>query len=735
MIKGLSKRTGQTFTRVNRVDFEQIQTHHSGIDGIALLEQGRSFTWVGSDGAESISSTQASPNLLGILGIGAALGRPLGPGDEVAEPRPAMLTYSAWRRRFGADPSAVGRTITFDEGRMKIVGVLPPRFIFPFPGLLFDGDLLILSAPDPSEVGNPKAGVWTPIARLKAGVSIAQAQAEIDTLVRRAAQQYPETSQDRALRVSQLQFALFEVSRPLLWILVSASAFVLLIACSNLASLLMARGTGRQREIAIRAAIGAGRCRLIRQLLVESLVLSVLGAAVGVLMGASVFEILSTQVPPRYRLVPEELDLRAIAFAFSAAVACCALFGTVPALRLSMANLESALRRGPSDPNASSAVRAGTLLIAAEATLGMILLCGAGLMVNSFVRARTVELGFEPSRAILLNVNAPRSRYPTQQHRFDFQMTLLDRVRQVPGVLDAGGIDSPQTGGFAPPRGLGAGIPRDSGLWSVTPGYFAAMRMSIADGRDFTARESQGDVPVAILNQTAAAFFWPGQRAIGRVLRLEKQPPMEIVGIVSDVRYGYGRSAVASVYRPVVPADFRMLFVVARVSGDVSAAAARIRTEAQRLDPHLVVARPDTIASSLHKGFADSRFQTTLFGLFAGLGLALAAIGIYGVIGYWVIGRTREMGIRLALGAAPRDLRRLVVRQAMLPVMLGLSTGLLAAFALTRQLESLLYEITPHDPTTLAAAAVLLLTVGLIAAYVPARRASRVDPLVALRAE
>jgi predicted permease len=356
-------------------------------------------------------------------------------------------------------------------------------------------------------------------------------------------------------------------------------------------------------------------------------------------------------------------------------------------------------------------------------------------MVNSLVRARTVDLGYEPSRAVAIAIFPPLARYPSVEQRYELQMALLDRVRRLPGVAAAGAIDYLQLGGSAPPRGLGAGTPRGGGLWSVTPGYFAAMQTPVLEGREFTESEGR-DLPIAIVNEAAAAFFWPGERSIvGRVLRLEEHQPRQVVGVVKNARYGYGRGSAASVYLPAGVEGHRMLTIVARASGDPSALAAMMRTEGQRLDPKLVIRVPDTVDNLLHSGLARSRFQTTLFAMFAGLGLVLTAVGIYGVIAYWVSGRTREMGIRVALGAEPHAVKRLVIRQALMPVVGGMAAGLAGAFVLTRQLRSLLYEITPHDPLTLMLAALILGGVALAAAYVPARRAARVDPILALRSE
>jgi len=736
LIQPYNPKTGQVYGRIDRVDVEEIEAHHSGLAGLALLETGPSYTWLGTDGTDAIGTVTTTSNFLGVLGVGAALGRPIAPGDERIEPRPVMLAYDAWQRRFGGDPAAVGRTIAFNERTLQIVGVLPADFLLPPESGVSGGDLLVPEPPDPNEVGNPRAGTWAPVARLKPGVSVRAAQAETDLLMARMRIAYPKLGAERALRVADLQYGLFELLHPRLWLLIGASAFVTLIAFTNLASLLMARGAARRQEMGIRAAIGASRGRLVRQLLVESEVIAILGAIAGFAFASWIFELLAARVPQgSFLLLPDRVDARALTFAIASALACGAVFGVLPALRVSKADLEGALR-GRLRPSAPGARRAGAALVTAEVALGLVLLCGAALMANSLVRAQTVDLGYEPSRTVAMSLFPPVVRYPTAAQRYDYWMTALDQVRRVAGVAAAGAIDYLPVGGVAPPNGLGATAPRGSGLWGVTPDYFAAMQTPFVEGRTFTAREAVGDVPVAIVNQTAARFFWPEERAVvGRVLRLEKVPPMQIVGVVKDARYGYGREASLSVYRPSGP-EQRMLTIVARANGDPAAVAALMRTAAQRIDPRIVVRMPRTIESVLQQGrIAETRFQTTLFVLFAALGCCLTAVGVYGVIGYWVSGRTQEMGIRLALGANPRRLQGLVLAQAARPLAIGVALGLGGAFVLTRQLQSLLYGITPHDPTTLAGATVLLLLVGLAAAWLPARRASRVDPLVALKAE
>ena len=734
LIRGHDTKTGRAYSRVDRVDYEQIRAAHGGLADVALVENGTPLTWTGSDGAESIGVSIATPNLLEMLGVGAHVGRPLRPGDERLTPAPAMLTHAAWQRRFGGDAAVVGRTLTFDQRAIQIVGVLPPRFIYPLQGSLASGELLTAAAPDPADAANPRAGVWMPVARLKPGVSLPQAQAELDLLVRRAAQQFPETSPDRALSVTGLQYAMFELSRPLLWLLVGGAAGVLLIACANMAALLLARGAVRDREIAIRLAVGAGRGRIAAQLMVEAFVLGGLGGLAALLVGATAFELLSAQLPGVYRLVPERLDARAVLFTLFASIAATLAFGLLPALRHACGDLPSAVRGRRDVRPAGGLMKAGAPLVAAEVALALILFAGTALTANSLVRMRTVDLGFDPGGVVALSVGLPASRYPTPAARYEFVQQWLDSVRRMPGITAAGLIDYPQLGNAAPPRGLRQAGGVRVGLWTVTPGYFDALGLRVLQGRGLAEGDLDGRVRVAVVNRAAAAALWPGESALGQQITPDGEAPLTVVGVVGDVRPGYGRAAEAAAYKPLLRERFGMMSIIARTP-DPAAARAGIRTAAQRLDPQLVVGRGASVDAMLDQTIASSRFETMLFALFGVLGLLVAAVGVYGLMASWVGARTREMGVRLALGADPPRLKRFVVRQACVPLAAGVVGGLAGAFALGRHLRSLLYEVTPQDPATLAAVVVAVTLLGLGAAYLPARRAARVDPVVTLRAE
>jgi putative ABC transport system permease protein len=736
LIQGYSVQKGQAYTRVDRIDFEQLRAGHPGLDGIATLELEGGVTRTGADGVETFSVTRGTPNLLDVLGVRPALGRALRAGDEALSPEPAMLTYDVWRTRFGSDPAIVGRTLAFEQLRVQVVGVLPQRFIYPLQGSLGDGDLLMLRPLPATEAADPRAGVWSPIARLKPGVTVAEAQRDADVLVRQAAQAFPETSQDRSLRVSGLQEALFEVSRPLLWLLVAAAAGVLAITCVNLANLLLARGALRQRELQIRTALGASRGRVARQLLVESLVIGLLGAVLALVAAGVAFDVGGVGVPARFRLVPPALDLRLALFTIGLSLVTSVAFGIAPALWWSSPGVP--LRhRAASTPawGRLPGVKAGAMLIALQVALATVLLTATGLTANSLIRRRTVDLGFHATGAVSFGFGFWGVQQATPDGRFDFSRQVLAEVRDLPGV-EAAGIDSTPVGNTAPMSGAtGTSLPERTGVWSVTSRYFDVMGIRLTDGRPLSEEEVRLAAPVAVVSESVARAVWPGARAVGGTLTLARQPPLTVVGVVPDMRRGYGRDAEPAVYRPLTRERFRTMTLVARSDGPPAALGAAVKAIVRRHDPRVAVSAPQTLADVLDRGILDERFQTLLFSLFGIVGLLVSAVGIHGVTAQWVGARTREMGVRAAIGARPEDLRRMVLGQAARPLIGGLTCGIGAAMLVTTQLRSLLYDVTPHDPLTYAVVGLTLVACGLAAAYVPARHASRVDPVVALRAE
>jgi predicted permease len=734
LVQGFTPKSGQPYNRVARVDIEQLATHHGGLSGVAASVDAENLTWTGSEGIESIRVTVWTPNLLEMLGVGAHIGRTLRPGDESVQPTPMMLTYNAWRRRFGEAEDVVGRTMVFGPRTIQIVGVLPRRFIFPAQGTMGSGEMLAVKPLPASEANDPRAGLFTPVARLRSGVSIGQAQSEADVLIRRAAQQFPETPQDRALRLAGLQFAMFELGRPLLWLLVGAASGVLLIACANLATLLTARAAVREREIGIRVAIGAGRGRIIRQLFVEALVLGGGAGAVALLLGWAAFQTLKQYVPVHYRLLPDQLEPRTIAFTAIVSIAASVLFAVLPALSLSRRDLSASIRDRRHLRRTGGLMKAGAPLVAIEVALGFILFAATGLTVNSLIRMRTVDLGFEPTRVLPLGIGLG-DRYPTPAARYDVYDQILQSLRRLPNAEAAGGIDILPWGGALPMRSLRKSGTPFIGVWTITPGYFRTAGVPILHGQDFTDDDVRQDAAVAIVSETTARQLWPGEPPMGKVVEADGERRRRVIGVVKDVRSGYGGTPDGAVYWPVTRQGFRRMAVLARTSGDPAAFSVAMRTAAQQLDPRLLVVRPTPVIEMLDRTIAAARFETLLFTMFGVLGLIVATIGVYGLMAFWVGSRTQEMGVRLALGADAARVKALVLRQASVPLVAGVLFGLIGAFVLTRRLESLLYAITPHDPLTLTAVVVVLLGAGLGAAYIPARRAATVDPLITLKAE
>jgi len=568
LITGYSTKLSQAYSRVPRVDFEQLRTHHSGLAGVATVTRDGALTWLGSTGAEAIPTVSGTPNLLELLGVGAHLGRPLRAGDEATDPRAVMLTFEAWERRFGGDPAVIGRTLVFDQMRTQVVGILPRGFTFPVQGVIARGDLLMVKPLDPSSAADPRAGVFTPIARLKPGVSFEQAQSEADLLIRRAAQQYPETPQNRAVRVANLQFSLFELSRPLLWLLLGAAGAVMLIVCVNLANLLLAQGRRREREIGIRTAIGASRGRVARQLFVESLVLGALAGVAALAMAAVAFEAFSTQIPPRYQLVALRPDTRTFAFTLLLSLVASMLFGIVPALRLAATDAAVAIRETRrTGIGRLRFLKAGAPLVVVEVALCVILLAATALTANSLIRQRTVDLGFAHKDVVVLHFVPRASKYPRPDDAFAFQQRVLEQVRALPGVI-ASAIDVPNVGGAMPMRWTRAGELDRIAVWSVTSEHFATTGVRLLDGRDLSEADARTDAPVTVIGASVARALWPGERAIGKVLNTEGQPPLTVIGVASDVRSGYGSRIISGLYRPIVRERYRHMTILARGSGD-----------------------------------------------------------------------------------------------------------------------------------------------------------------------
>jgi putative ABC transport system permease protein len=734
---------------VSYPDFLDYRAQNQVFTQTAVIDA-TSLTLMGSEEPERIQCALVSASLFPLLGIQPVLGRAFLPEEDQPQGAPVViLGYGLWQRRFGSSASIIGQNITLTGNRYTVIGVLPAEFKMP-------SQLM--------GVGRPY-DVWMPVgpsarqrsrgqhrfeayARLKSGVTLARAQDDLSLIASRLAAQYPDSNKDKGLGLVPLRELAVRDSRTVLFILLGAVSFVLLIACANVANLLLARAAARQKEIAIRMAMGAGRARIIRQMLTESVLLAVLGGGAGLLLalwGADAFAALHPGGLPRLDEVG--IDGRVLGFTFGISLLTGLVFGLAPALQASKSDLLVTIKEG-SGQIASSAGsrRIRGLLVISEVALSLVLLIGAGLLINSFWRLQQVNPGIQPDHLLTLRLTLPQNDYRDNQQASHFYQQLLARFGAMPGVESAGAVTIlPLGGGFSCDSFTRDDRPAPPGqepcaeYRSVTPGYFKTMGIALVHGREFTERDLRAAPPVAVINETMARRFFADVNPIGMRITPDtgERISREIVGVVRDVKhFGLDKEAGAELYVPYFQdAWARSMTIVLRTSGDPASLSSAARREVWALDKNLPVANIQTMEQLLARSIAEPRFRTLLLGLFASVALLLAASGIYGVMSYAVTQRTPEIGIRMALGASTADVLKLVVGHGMILTLIGVTLGLGAAFTLTRWLKSLLFGISATDPLTFTVIALLMMAVALVACWIPARRATRVDPMVALRYE
>lgn len=688
--------------------------------------------------AERIAAAEEF-NLAAVLGVGPAVGRDFTPADvrpDVASA--AIISDGLWRRRFGANPAVIGAQLR-PGAPAVVVGVLPPGLKYPD-----DVDLWIPASLDPAR--DPRNNrMYEAIGLLKRGVTVSQAQAELDTICARLDAAFPDTNRGWRVRVIPVLDYVVKGARQTLLLLLGAVGLVMLVACANVATLFVAHAQSRQREIAVRAAIGAGRGRIFRQLLTESVVLSLAAGALGVVAGYWILQLLvamgGTGIP---RLEQATLDRTVLMFSLGVAIATGVLCGLLPALQMSRPSLLPALREGSS--GAGTRGRARAVLVAAEVAIAVVLLLGAGLLGRSFRGLQQIDVGFQPDRLLTMRVTLSGTKYRSPGSVDTYFAEASRRIKALPGVRAVGAMLYLPVGGggFYLGRGfIRPGRPHplegyDAMHEIVTPGTFEALGATILRGRAFDERDTASAPPVAIINRALADRNFNGENPIGQqifVWKDEKQP-REIVGVVADLKP-------ADVTAPAAPEIFvphpqspiaGMTFVV-RTDGPPEAAASAVRHAVHTLDPTQAAYDIKPMNDVMRKALAQQRFSLVLFSGFSLLALTLVAVGLYSIMAYSVTARSREMGVRIALGARPSEVRRLVVVQGLGLLAGGLAVGLPAAILGARLLRALLYGISPADPATIAAVAGMLVLVAVAAAYVPARRATRVDPVVALRGD
>ena len=703
-------------------------------------------TLTGGAEPEQVMSVRASANLFPLLGVAPMLGRTFTADEEQQKVRVVVLSHGLWQRRFGASPNVLGQTLEIDGVSSQVIGVMPEHFRSGKETPIWEPHTLF---PDwEAQKAQRGTGSWQVVGRLKPQVSLAQAQTEMSTIAQRLEQAFPVANKGLGVNLVplQLQYTGSNV-RLALWMLFGAVALVLLIACTNVANLMLARGITREREMAIRMALGAGRMRLMRQLLTESALLSLLGGAVGLLIASWGIRAILSFSPPNIRnLDSVTIDTRVLAFTTVVALLTGLLFGLAPALKISQAQPGAALKEGRSASGGISGRRLRSLLLITEFSLAVLLLAGAGLLLRSFSKLQAVDPGFDPARVLMVQLTPARNGTADQWRVFYQQ--LSERIAALPGVEAAGlteeiFISGNPDGlitieGASPDSSATARIPFRGDV--ISEGLFQTLRVPLRKGRFFNAQDNQAAVPVTIINETMARRFWPGEEALGKRFKLgpaqSTNPWLTVVGVVGDMRrQSLERQPIAQIFQPYLQSSERRLILLIRTTGEPIHLAPVVRSEIRALDKTVLVNGIATLESQLDQRVAERRFQTWLLALFSSLALLLAAVGIYGLMSYTVTQSTREFGIRMALGAQPRDLLRLVIGHGLMLSATGVVIGLVAAFALTRVLAGLLFGVTATDPTTFIAAPLVLLLVALLACFVPARRATKVDPMVALRHE
>jgi putative ABC transport system permease protein len=704
---------------------------------MAICSRGNPVTLTGGNEPERVMGEAVSANLFPLLGVTPLLGRTFSDDEEQQRERVVVVSYALWQRRFGASRDTIGKKLEVDGQTFQVIGVMPAGFYFPTKDVqLWQPATFVSMTLSPAIRDriwtNRFSDWWRVVGRLRPTGTFDDAQAEMTAIGQRLALAYPTTDPGFAgFGVNVVPMLLQTTGRDLqqaLWILLGAVGFVLLIACTNVANLLLARGAARQREFAVRAALGAGQVRLVRQLAVESALLVVGAAGVGLALALVGVRALQVAAPPGIpRLDETQLDPRVLIFTASVSILGGLLFAIVPAWKMSRSDPADALKQGGrTGSDGLRLSRARRAFVVVECALAVALLAGAGLLLKSFMRVETVDPGFEGKRVLLVRITSA-----------SLSREMLDRVASLPGVQAVGAIRSFE------PRNPDIAITAEGRLSLRTPliaervtaGFFQAMSVPLRKGRHFTENDHRANV--AIINETMAKTFWPQEDPIGRRFKRgasdSTSPWMTVVGVVGDMRRrGLERDAVSEFYEPEIESSMELAI---RTATDPLGHVASVRQVIRSFDGHAVIGRVTTVENHLEELGAARRFQTWLIAVFAGLGLVLSAIGIYGVMHYAVVQRTQEMGIRIALGAGGLHVLWLVIGEGLRLALIGVAAGLLAALQLTGVMAHLLFEVSSTDPAIFAIVPVVLAMVAVLACYLPARRASKVNPIVALRYE
>ena len=728
----------------NFVDWRDQNTVFEGMAAIA----DQSFNLTGAGDPERLKGRLVSANLIALLGVEPQIGRTFtSTEDQPGSNRVVLLSHLLWQRRFGGDSGIVGKPLNLNGETYTVIGVMPPRFQFPS----IDDDIWTPIAFSAEAAANRDTHYLQVIARLKPGTTLEQAQTEMSTIAARLQQQYPQSNTDLGAAVTSLHEHTVGDIKPALLILLGSVGLVLLIACANVANLLLARAAVRQKEIAVRVALGARRWRLVRQFLTESVLLATLGGVVGLGIAYGGLILLRAFIPENISQAKQvSIDPRVLGFTLLVSTITGLIFGLAPALQAARFNQTETLKEGGRDSaTGSSGKRIRGLLVMAEVAVSLVLLIGAGLLINSFLRLRNVDPGFRTDNLLTMKLDLPQPKYEEFARRTAFFTDLLQRVESLPGVKSAAvtsnlplyrqgnSISVSIEGRPAPPPGQELIVVTRM----ISTGYFDTMSIPLLSGRSFSDQDAATSPRVAVISETMARRFWPGEDPIGKRLgtgRIQRPEDWtQVVGVVKDVRqFELTAEPLPQMYLPYkqrgffVPED-----LVVKTDVDAASMAATVRNAVWEIDKDQPVSNIRTMEEILLESIARQRFSMLLLAIFAAVALTLAAVGIYGVMSYSVAQRTHEIGIRMALGAQTGAVLKLAVGYGLKLVIAGVVIGLIAAFALTRVMSTLLYGVTATDPTTFTLISLLLVGVAALASYIPARRATKVDPIIALRYE
>ncbi|MGA8143633.1 MAG: ABC transporter permease [Candidatus Acidiferrales bacterium] len=735
---------GMKIFAVSPANFLDWHSQSHSFDGMSIFH-GTTMTVTGKDQPEAVPGMVVSSEFFSVLGASPILGRTFTPEeDSDGHGTEVVLNYSLWQSRFGGDRQVVGKSLEFNERPYSIIGVMPADFHFPDQGQFF----VPLGWTDQERAVRNNHN-YVVIARLKRGVSQPQAQAEMDAISTRLEQAYPEDDKGWGATIVPLREDLVGDVRPALLVLLGAVAFVLLIACANVANLVLAKTLGRRKEIAIRTALGANWKRVLQQMLAETVILAVAGGALGLLVAragiALIVSFFGDKLPQTGRV---ELDGTILGFTLAISILTGIVAGLAPAWRLARTNVNEGLKQGLGRTDSDSGGR-GTrnVLVVCEVGLSLVLLIGAGLMIRSLWALHRVNPGIDPHDVLTVRVTLPREKYPKPEQQLAFYKQLVERTQALPGVESAGTIDalpfvsdgSTQPVAIEGRPAVEFAMQPEVAVRTISPGYVRTMRIPLLAGRDFTDADTLDRPAAVVISESMAREFWPNENPVGKQLTLSFYPGKlrEVVGVIGDVKFRglAARESLATVYVPLSQITFWNQALVVRTTGDPANATSAVAAAVHQLDSDQPVRDVRTMDDILADSLSQQQFSMLLLASFAGLALLLAAVGIYSVLAYAVKRRQREIGIRIAMGAQVGDVLRMILAEGMRPTLIGVALGLAGALALSRVVSSLIYGVSQSDPLTFIGVSAMLATIALVASLIPAYRATRVDPMRTLREE